>query len=132
MHSELCISNWENGMKQDNIIVDKSKAFAVRIVKMCRYLQEERREFVLSKQVLRSGTSIGANVKEAIRGQSTADFIAKMNIALKEASETEYWLELLTDTDYLSHSMSDSILSDCVELIKLLTAIIKTAKKGDA
>ena len=119
-------------MKQDNIIVDKSKAFAVRIVKMCRYLHEERHEFVLSKQVLRSGTSIGANVKEAIRGQSTADFIAKMNIALKEASETEYWLELLTDTDYLSHSMSDSVLSDCVELIKLLTAIIKTAKKGDA
>ena len=118
-------------MRQNNIVVDKSKAFAVRIVKMCRYLQEEKHEFVLSKQVLRSGTSIGANIKEAIRGQSTADFVAKMNIALKEASETEYWLELLAETDYLSQSMGESMLSDCIELIKLLTAIVKTARKGD-
>lgn len=118
-------------MKSDNVVVDKSKAFAIRIVKMYRYLREEKREFVLSKQVLRSGTSIGANVKEAIRGQSTADFIAKMNIALKEARETEYWLELLKETNYLSEEMCDSILSDCVELIKLLTAIVKTAKRGE-
>ena len=119
-------------MKSDNVVVDKSKAFAIRIVKMYRYLREEKREYVLSTQVLRSGTSIGANVKEAIRGQSTADFIAKMNIALKEASETEYWLELLKETDYLSPEMCDSILPDCIELIKLLTAIVKTTKKGGA
>lgn len=119
-------------MKSDNVVVDKSKAFAIRIVKMYRYLQEEKHEFVLSKQVLRSGTSIGANVKEAIRGQSTADFIAKMNIALKEASETEYWLELLKETDYITPEMCGSILPDCVELIKLLTAIIKTTKRGGA
>ena len=119
-------------MKSDNVVVDKSKAFAIRIIKMYRYLREEKREFVLSKQVLRSGTSIGANVKEAIRGQSAADFIAKMNIALKEASETEYWLELLKETDCLSPEMCDSILPDCIELIKLLTAIVKTAKRGGA
>ena len=101
--------NWGLNMKSDNAVVDKSKAFAIRIVKMYRYLREEKREFVLSTQVLRSGTSIGANVKEAIRGQSTADFIAKMNIALKEASEAEYWLELLKETDYLTPEMCDSL-----------------------
>ena len=119
-------------MKQGNIVVDKSMAFAVRIVKMSRYLQEEKQEFVLSKQVLRSGTSIGANIKEAIRGQSTPDFIAKMNIALKEASETEYWRELLAETSYVTPEMRESILPDCTELIKLLTAIVKTAKRGGA
>ena len=117
-------------MKTSNVVVEKSKVFAIRIVHMYQYLCEEKHEYVLSKQVLRSGTSIGANVKEAIRGQSTADFIAKMNIALKEASETEYWIELLTETDYLSSDMSTSILADCTELIKLLTAIVKSAK-GD-
>lgn len=119
-------------MKQGNIVVDKSMAFAVRIVKMSRYLQEEKQEFVLSNQVLRSGTSIGANVKEAIRGQSTPDFIAKRNIALKEASETEYWLELLAETSYITTEMRESILPNCTELIKLLTAIVKTAKRGGA
>ena len=104
-------------MKQGNVVVDKSRAFAVRIVKMSRYLQEGKHEFVLSKQALRSGTSIGANVKEAIRGQSTTDFIAKMNIALKEAGETEYWLELLAETSYITPEMRESILPDCTEAL---------------
>ena len=119
-------------MKTDNLIVVKSKAFAVRIIRMYQYLCDEKREYVLSKQVLRSGTSIGANVKEAIRGQSRADFIAKMNIALKEASETEYWLELLQETDYLANEHFSSIYADCQELIRLLTAIVKSSRKEGA
>ena len=115
---------------KENIIVDKSKAFALRIVKLYKYLCEEKKEFVLSKQVLRSGTSVGANIKEAIRGQSKADFYAKMNIALKEASETEYWLELLYESDYVEESHFDSIYNDCQELIKLLVSITKTQKGG--
>ena len=115
-------------MKTDNVVVDKSKAFAVRIVKMYQHLSRENNEYVLSKQVLRSGTSIGANVKEAIRAQSKPDFIAKMQIALKEASETEYWIELLTETEYISEKQAESLLADCQELLKLLTTIIKSAK----
>lgn len=105
----------------------KSKAFAIRIIKLYKYLSTEKRENILSKQLLRSGTSIGANIKEAERGQSDADFAAKMNIALKEASETEYWLELLTETDYLTEKESESILTNCRELIAMLTAIVKTS-----
>jgi four helix bundle protein len=115
-------------MKQ-NLIVDKSKAFALRIIRMYKFLSIEKHENILSKQVLRSGTSIGANVKEAIRGQSDADFYARMNIALKEASETEYWLELLYESDYIEASSFDSIYSDCQELIKILVAITKHASK---
>ena len=118
---------------EDNVIVEKSKAFAVRIIKLYQYLRAQKREYVLSKQLLRSGTSIGANVKEAIRGQSRPDFISKMNIALKEASETEYWLELLYETEYLSKQQFDSIHDDCVELVKLLMSIVKTSNtKGEA
>ena len=113
-------------MKTDNIIVVKSKAFAVNCIKLYQYLCKEKSEYVVSKQLLRSGTSIGANVKEAIRGQSSADFGAKMNIALKEASETEYWIELLNETGYLTKSESEKILCDCREIIKLLTSIVKT------
>lgn len=116
-------------MKTGNIIVDKSMDFAVRIVNLYKYLTAEKHEYVLSKQILRSGTSIGANIKEAIRGQSKADFTAKMNIALKEASETEYWLELLYKTDFLTKIQYDDINSDCTELLKLLTSIIKTSRK---
>ena len=116
-------------MKTDNIIVDKSKSFAVRVIRLYKYLCDEKKEFVLSKQVLRSGTSIGANVKEAIRGQSKADFSAKMNIALKEASEAEYWLELLFETEFISSQQFESIYEDCTELIKLLTSIVKTSRK---
>jgi len=107
--------------------VDKSICFAVRIIRLYQHLKTEQNEFVISKQLLRSGTSIGANVKEGIRGQSTKDFRAKMSIALKEASESEYWLELLVETDYINQSQFESIYADCVELIKILTAILKTS-----
>ena len=115
-------------MRQDNVIVDKSKAFALRIIKLYKYLCKEQNEYVLSKQILRSGTSIGANVKEAIRGQSKPDFYAKLNIALKEASETEYWLELLHESEYMEPGAFQSIYADCQEIIRLLVAITKTQK----
>ena len=118
-------------MKEDNQVLQKSKAFAVRIIRLSQHLTEEKKEKVLSRQVLRSGTSIGANVKEAVRGQSTADFLSKMQIALKEASETEYWLELLAETDYLSEKASDSVLNECRELIRLITAIVRTTKENN-
>ena len=109
----------------DNIIIVKSKAFALKAIKLYRYLVDEKREYVLSRQFLRSATSIGANVKEAIRGQSNADFGAKMNIALKEASETEYWLELLQEGEYTTEK-EEHILNDCRELIRILMSIVKT------
>ena len=112
----------------DNAVVVKSKAFAIRIVGAYKYLMQEKCEFVMSKQLLRSGTSIGANVKEAIRGQSKPDFYSKLNIALKEASETEYWLEILYETEYIDKKLFDSIISDCREIIKLLISITKTQK----
>ena len=116
-------------MKQENVIVNKSKAFAVRIVNLYKYLNENKKEYILSKQLLRSGTSIGANVKEAIRGQSKQDFIAKMNISLKEANETEYWLELLRETDYLNDNEFESIYKECQELLKILITIVKNSKQ---
>ncbi len=116
---------------KENIIVIKSKNFALRIIKLYQFLCAERKEFVLSKQVLRSGTSIGANVKEAIRGQSKADFYAKLNIALEEASETEYWLELLAESGYIEKQAFESIYADCQELLKLLVAITKTQRKSE-
>ena len=109
-------------------IYEKSMAFAVRIVNLYKYLGREKREHVLSKQLLRSGTSIGANVREGTYGQSRADFLAKMSIALKEVSETEYWLELLTKTEYLTSEQYESIKTDCSEIAKLLTAIVKSTK----
>lgn len=114
-------------MKQ-NAVLDKSKAFALRIIRLYKYLCDEKKEFILSKQLLRSGTSVGANVKEAIRGQSKADFYAKMNISLKEISETEYWLELLHESEYMEKRHFESIYQDCQELIKLLVSITKTQK----
>ena len=107
----------------------KSFLFAVRIVKLSKHLQESKKEYTLSKQLLRSGTSIGANIAEAEQAQSKADFISKMNIALKEAVETTYWLRLLHASDYLSKTEFSSIYSDCRELEKMLTAIIKTARQ---
>ena len=116
---------------KDSIIKDKSKNFALRIIKLYKYLtiSAENKEYVLSKQVLRSGTSIGANIKEALRGQSRPDFRAKMSIALKEASETEYWLELLHDTDYLTDDQFVSIYQDNLELKKLLSSITYTTSQ---
>ena len=119
---------YRNLKMKENIIADKSKAFALRIIKMYRYLSAEKKEYVLSKQVLRSGTSIGANVKEAIRGQSRSDFYAKMNISLKECSETEYWLELLHESGYLADDHFKSIYEDCQELIRILVSITKNQK----
>ena len=110
-----------------NVIVEKSFDFAVRIVNLRKYLTREHKEFVLSKQLLRSGTSIGANVSEAQRGRSKADFTAKMSIALKEASETEYWIKLLYRTEYLSKEQFESLNGDIQELIGLLMAICRTA-----
>ena len=115
--------------KEDNIVAAKSYAFAIRCVKLYKYLCEEKHDFVIGKQLMRSGTSIGANVKEAMRGVSKADFTAKMSIALKEASESEFWIELLRDTDYVTEQQAESILSDCQELLKLLISIIKTSKQ---
>ena len=111
---------------KDNLIAIESKAFAIRCIRLYQHLSNSKKEFVLCKQLLRSGTSIGANVKEALRGQSRADFGAKMNIALKEANESEYWLELLFETGYISDDGFQSMVDDCKRLIRLLTAIVKT------
>ena len=113
----------------EQTVESKSFRFAVRIVKLCKYMNMDKREYVLSKQLLRAGTSVGANIAEAEQAQSRADFIAKMNIALKEAVETNYWLRLLEATDYLTQDEFSSIHSDCRALEKMLTAIIKSAKK---
>ena len=115
---------------ENNAIVVKSKAFALRIINMYQYLCNTKKEFVLSKQILRSGTSIGANVREAICGQSRADFYAKLYIALKETSETEYWLELLHESGFINDTAFDSIYSDCKEIIRILTSITKTQKSN--
>jgi len=116
--------------KKSNAVKNKSYAFALRVVKAYKFLSEDKREFVLSKQMLRSGTSIGALVREAEHAQSTADFINKMSIALKEANETEYWLLLLKDSDYLDEKSFKSIHNDCVEILKLLISIVKTTREG--
>ena len=115
-------------MVTDNITQDKSYSFAIRIVKAYKFLTNERKEFVLSKQLLRSGTAIGALVREGVHAQSRPDFLNKMNIALKEAYETEYWISLLHDTGYLSDEMYHSVRKDSVELIKLLSSTVKTMK----
>ena len=114
----------------DTIIESKSFQFSVRIVKLCRHLCEGKKEFILSKQLLRAGTSIGANVAEAQQAQSRPDFISKLCIALKEAGETNYWLRLLRATDYLTENEYQSIIADCKEVEKLLTSIIKSTKSS--
>lgn len=112
----------------ENIVKDKSFAFALRVVKLSQYLNQEKREYVLTKQLLRSGTAIGALVRESEHAESRADFIHKLAIALKEANETQYWLELLHKADYIDKKGFDSINQDCVELLKLLISIIKSTK----
>ena len=112
----------------ENILRPKSYQFALRIIEMYKLLSSERKEFVLSKQVLRSGTSVGAMIKEAEHAQSKADFLNKMNVALKEINETEYWLMLLKDSAYLSLAEYESIHEDCSELIRLLASTVKTLK----
>ena len=114
---------------RNSIIEAKSFDFAIRIVKLYQYLCEEKKEFVLSKQLLRSGTSIGANVSEAQRGQSKPDFYAKMAISLKEANETDYWLKLLYKTEHLTEAQYTSIHEDMQEILGILTAICRTTNK---
>ncbi len=115
----------------NNAIEEKSFQFAVRIVKLCRYLHDEKKEFILSKQLLRAGTSIGANIAESQQAQSRPDFISKLCIALKEASETNYWLRLLRATDYLSETEYRTMIVQCKELERLLTSILKSAKPSE-
>ena len=119
----------KSDMKKENIVKDKSLSFAIRIVNLYKYLAAEKRETVMSKQLLRCGTSIGANIREAEQAQSRADFLSKQNIALKEANETEYWLELLMRTGFITQNEYESINNDCVELNKLLISIIKSTKQ---
>ena len=116
-------------MKTNNIIQEKSFAFAIKIVKAYKFLISEKKEFVLSKQMLRSGTSIGANVEEAIGGQSKADFLSKLSIAYKEARETLYWIKLLKETEYLTLEMADSLLNDTDEICRIIGKIQITMKQ---
>jgi four helix bundle protein len=117
-------------MNEKTLIKDKSFALAVRIVKLCQYLNDKKKEYVISKQLLRCGTSIGANVREGQNAESRADFIHKLAIAQKEASETIYWLELMEATGYLSKNEFDSINEDAVSVIKILTKILKSTKNS--
>lgn len=116
-------------MKENNLIRDKSYQFALEIVKVFKHLQNEKKEFVLSKQLLKSGTSIGANVEEAIGGQSKKDFFAKLSIAYKEARETHYWIRLLRDSDYLIAEKAEKLLTDCDELLRILGSIQLSMQK---
>ena len=113
---------------KENVIKDKT--FALRIVKAYKFLSEQKKEFILSKQMLRSGTAVGAMIREAEQAESSADFVHKLSIALKEANETEYWIELLHQSGYLEKSVASSIKSDLTEILKLLTSIIKTTKQN--
>ena len=115
---------------KDNILIDKSVAFAARIIKLNQYLTSAKKETVISKQIVRSGTSIGANINEANYGHSRADFIAKLHIALKETAETEYWLKLLQMSGYIESKLAASLLSDCLELKRMLVSSINTAKSA--
>jgi len=110
---------------KENVIMQKSFAFSVRIVNFYKHLTREKHEYMISKQIYRSGTSIGANIAEAQRAQSAADFVAKMKIALKEANETQYWLQLLCETKYITEKEFNSLYSDLTEVLKILTAICK-------
>ena len=115
---------------KDNVLVDKSIAFAARVIKLHRYLVQTKKETIISRQIVRSGTSIGANINEANYGQSKADFISKLHIALKETAETEYWLKLLAMSEYITEEMGDSLLRDCLEIKKILISSINTAKEN--
>jgi len=117
-------------MKNDNVVASKSYEFAIRIIKLYKYIKVEHKEYVLSKQILRSGTSIGALIKEAEFAQSKADFINKNYIALKEANETRYWIDLLYDTDFINKKMYDSIKKDINDIISILVKIIKSSKNN--
>ena len=119
-------------MKDNNILQQKSYAFAIRVVRAYQYLANEKKEYVLSKQFLSSGTSIGANVEEAIGGQTDKDFFAKLSIVYKEVRETHYWIRLLKDTDYFEPSQASSLLKDCDEILKITGTILKTLKNRNS
>ena len=114
-----------------NLLIDKSIAFASRIIKLHQYLIKTKKETIISRQIVRSGTSIGANINEANYGQSKADFISKMHIALKETAETEYWIKLLNMSEYIDDKTSESLLNDCLEIKRILIASINTAKENN-
>ena len=117
-------------MKSENVVQTKSYDFALRIIKVYKYLIQEKKEFVLSKQLLRSGTSVGANIEEAIGGQSKADFFAKITISYKETRESKYWIRLLRDSYYLTIEQSDDLLKDVEELLKIIGSIQKSIRNS--
>jgi len=117
-------------MTHDNILADKTISFAIRMTKCYKFLMEEKGEYIMSKQMFRSGTSIGANLHEGIQAQSKADFVAKLNVALKEASETSYWLTVIRKADYMEENIYESLKGDLDEIIRLLVASIKTTRKN--
>ena len=117
--------------KKENPLLDKSLKFAARIVKLHNYLIKEKHENIISKQIIRSATSIGANANEAIYGQSKADFLAKLHISLKETAETEYWLRLLILSDYITETEGESLIDDCLEIKRILIASLNTAKQNN-
>ncbi len=114
---------------KENVLREKSYQFALRIIKLYKFISADKKEFVLSKQILRSGTSIGANIEEANQAQSKGDFIHKLSVSQKEAAETNYWLRLLRDSEYLTGKQAESLLKDCEELQKMLASSIKTTKE---
>ncbi len=115
---------------QNNVVFEKSKCFALRIIKLYKFLGEEKAEYVISKQILRCGTSIGANIAESVYAQSRSDFVGKLSISLKEAAETGYWLDILYKSNYINKSSYDSVRKDCDELMKILTSIVRTTKNS--
>jgi len=117
-------------MKEENPLLDKSYSFAIRIVKLHQHIVEQKKEYVLSKQILRSGTSVGANIEEANQAESKSDFIHKLSVSNKEAHETFFWLRLLRDAELLEPRLAESLLTDCDELIRLLIASIKSSKRN--
>jgi four helix bundle protein len=117
---------------KENVIQIKSYAFAIKIVNICKFLQAEKKEYILSKQLIRSGTSIGANIEEAIGGQSRKDFFAKRTISYKEARETKYWIRLLTDTNYLTKEQTAPLLNDIEELLRIIGSIQKTIRNSNS
>jgi four helix bundle protein len=134
MSYELRIMNYElrvmsSEIKNESKIAKKAYAFAIDIVKLYKKLIDDKREFVLSKQLLRSGTSIGANINEAVSGQSKRDFVHKLSVALKEARETSYWLSLMRDSDFINQASFEDIDKKCIEIIKILSSIILTTKE---
>lgn len=129
-YDNISIYGSRGATMRENLLIDKSIAFAAQIIRLHRYLIKTQKETIISKQIVRSGTSIGANINEANYGQSKADFISKLHIALKEAAETEYWLRLLLASEYISKEMGESMLKDCLELKRILIASINTAKSN--